>query len=90
MNKMFDYFASGRPIIANAKMGHSIIEEYNCGVELNTNDPSELADKIIEFYQMPREQRLDFGKRSREAANAYDMPKLCDEMVRIVKKVGAL
>ena len=87
MNKMFDYFASGRPIIANAKMGHSIIDEYGCGLELDTNDPMDLANKIIEFYEMPEEERKIIGKHSREAADAYDLPKLCDKLVSIVKKV---
>ena len=90
MNKMFDYFASGKPIIANAKMGHSIIDEYRCGIELDSNDPKALAEKILEYYVMPTEERELIGKHSREAAIAYDLPKLCDELIRIVEKVESL
>ncbi|EKC51524.1 glycosyltransferase, partial [human gut metagenome] len=31
-NKLFEYLASGRPVIANVHMGYDIIEKYQCGI----------------------------------------------------------
>lgn len=87
MNKMFDYFASGKPIISNAKMGHSIIEKYHCGVELSSNDPIILADEIIRFYSMSVEEREEYGKRSRQAAEDYDSKILCQHLIEVINRV---
>lgn len=87
MNKMFEYFASGRPVIANAKMGFSIIDEYNCGKELDTNKANVLADEIIRFYCMPEEERNRYGKNSRKAAEDYDIHKICDHFIDVIEKV---
>ncbi len=87
MNKMFDYFASGKPIIANAKMGHSIIDKYGCGIELDTNNPKELADIIVDYYKMSKEKIYEIGLNSRRAALDYDVPRLCDKLVEIVREV---
>ena len=83
MNKMFEYFASGKPIIANAQMGHSIIEKYNCGVELNCNDPEKLSDEILRFYHMPLEERQIYGRNSRKAAEDYDLKELTRNVGKI-------
>ncbi len=32
-NKLFEYMASGKPMISTVKMGYSIIEKYKCGIE---------------------------------------------------------
>ena len=87
MNKMFDYFASGKPIISNAKMGHSIIEKYHCGVELSSNDPIVLADEIIRFYSMPDSERAEFGKRSRQAAEDFDIKILCQQFFEVLDNI---
>ena len=85
MNKMFEYFASGRPIITNAKMGFSIIDEYKCGTELDTNDPQELAEAIISYYKMTIAERNQYGKNSRKAAEDYDINIICDKFMKVIR-----
>jgi glycosyltransferase involved in cell wall biosynthesis len=46
-NKLFEYMASGKPVISTIKTGYSTIEKYNCGVELNACTPEELAKEIL-------------------------------------------
>ena len=38
-NKLFEYMASAKPIVSTVKMGYSIIEKYNCGLELENSTP---------------------------------------------------
>ncbi len=84
MNKMFDYFASGKPVISNAKMGYSLIDEYGCGVELNTNNPKILANEIIRFYKMKPEELQMLGRNSRKAAEDYDIQKLGQQLMDVI------
>ncbi|OKY52297.1 glycosyltransferase, partial [Megasphaera cerevisiae] len=85
MNKMFEYFASGKPVVTNAHMAYSFIEKYNCGSELNTNSAEKLADEIIRFYKMSNRERETFGQRSRQAAEDYDIQLLCERLDKVME-----
>jgi len=56
-NKLFEYMASGKPIISTVHTGYSIIKKYNCGVELDEDTPEALAKEIIRFHDMDVAQR---------------------------------
>ena len=71
-------------MIANAKMGYSLIERYNCGIEIGSNDSAKLADEIIRFKNMDAEERASYGKRGRAAAEEYDINKLCKKMFDVL------
>lgn len=48
-NKLFDSLSAGKPIIVNsAGWTKSMVEEGDCGFFVNPDDPTVLADKIIE------------------------------------------
>lgn len=49
-NKQFEYLASGHPICSNVKMGYSIIQQGNCGVEENITSVKRYVE-IIEMYK---------------------------------------
>lgn len=85
MNKLFDYFASGKPIISNAKMNYSLIEKYQCGYELDSNDPNKMAEYIIKFYEMSEQERNTYGKNSRKAAEDYDIPRLGEQLLKVLE-----
>ena len=42
-NKLFEYMASGKPIISTVRMGYSPIEKYQCGLSLEEDTPECLA-----------------------------------------------
>ena len=56
-NKLFEYMASGKPIISTVHMGYSIIKRYNCGVELYEDTPEALAAQIIRFHDMNKDEQ---------------------------------
>jgi len=85
MNKLFDYFASGKPIVSNAKMNYSLIEQYQCGYELDSNDPKKMAECIIKFYEMSVQERNIMGLNSRKAAEDYDIPKLGLKLLKVLE-----
>ena len=46
MNKQFDYFASGKPVLANSKTAYDLIERYGSGKALNLTTAGAYADAI--------------------------------------------
>ena len=86
-NKLFEYMASGKPIISTVHMGYSIIKRYNCGVELNEDTPEELAKEIMRFHDMSAEERDQIGRNAREGANDFDFKVLTDKLVDVIESV---
>ena len=60
-NKLFEYMASGKPIISTVHMGYSIIKRYNCGVELDEDTPEKLVEQIMHFHDMDAFEREQKG-----------------------------
>ncbi len=88
-SKLFDYLASGRPIICNAKFGYNLIERYNCGVVAKDQSSDALADAIEKLYQTDAAEIAEMGMRARQAAEAYDQPILVDRLEEVIAYVCA-
>lgn len=86
-NKLFEYMASGKPIISTVHMGYSIIKKYNCGVELDEDTPEALAEQIIRFHDMTQEERDQIGKNAREGANDFDFSVLTEKLIKVIESV---
>ena len=48
-NKLFEYMASGKPVISTVKMGYSPIDKYDCGISLEEDTPAALAKAVLNF-----------------------------------------
>ena len=59
--------ASGKPIISTVKMGYSIIEKYQCGIELENASGEELAEAIMSIKALPINEYNRIGKMQRMA-----------------------
>lgn len=86
-NKLFEYMASGKPIISTVHMGYSIINRFNCGVELDEDTPEALAKEIMRFHDMKPEEREQIGKNAREGANDFDFTVLTDKLIKVIESV---
>lgn len=86
-NKLFEYMASGKPIISTVKMGYSIINRYKCGVELQECTPSCLAEEIMRFFNMPAEEYNEYGINARGGAKDFDFEKSTDKLIGIIESV---
>lgn len=82
-SKLFDYLASGRPIICNAKFGYNLIERFSCGVVADNQSAKALADAIEKLYAMQEKELYEMGKRARKVAEAYDQPFLVDKLCEV-------
>lgn len=87
-NKLFEYMASGKPIISTVKMGYSIIDKYNCGIELENSTPEKLADAILKIKNMPKDEYNLLGKNAREGAENFDFKKLTDNLIIVIENMS--
>ncbi len=85
MNKMFDYMASGRPIISNIQTKYDILEAHRCGVSIKAGSAQEMAETIRDFYRMDEKQYTDYCVRAKEAVRQYDFEQLTEELEQILR-----
>lgn len=86
-NKLFEYMASGKPVISTVHMGYSIIKKYNCGVELDEDTPEALAEQIIRFHDMEKSEYESIGRNAEEGAKDFDVKILTDKLEEIMSSV---
>ena len=86
-NKLFEYMASGKPIISTVHMGYSIIRKYKCGVELDDDTAEALAEEIMRFHDMSIAERTEMGQNARDGAKDFDFPVLTEKLVAVIESV---
>ena len=81
LNKMFDYLASGRPIVFAGKVPNDPVTESGAGFTVPPEDPAAMAGALQRLLDMSPEERIELGSRGRRyVENEYDMRKLGDRM----------
>ena len=83
-NKLFEYMASGKPIISTVRMGYSIIEKYKCGIELENSIPEELVQAIVDIKNMPEHQYKFLGTNAKRGANDFDFKLLTRKLIEVI------
>jgi len=72
LNKCFEYFASGKPVLASAKSGYSLIDRYACGETLESYNPKMFIKKVLYFRNLPAKQYEEYCLNAQRAANDFD------------------
>lgn len=84
LNKMFDYFASGKPTLSNIECGYDMLEEYGCGLTVEGGSPEAIAEGILRFYDMSEEDYNNYCKNALNAAKDFDFKVLTDKLEQIL------
>lgn len=84
-NKLFEYAASGKPVISNVKSW--LIDEYLIGISFDNASPKEFADAILEIKSMSSDEKENICKNAKRMAEDYDARNLADGIVRIGAKI---
>jgi glycosyltransferase involved in cell wall biosynthesis len=81
LNKIFDYFASGRPVIFSGKAPNDPIVESGAGYSIPPEDPEAMVNVLKKLSMISPAERAEMGKRGRRYVEEnYDMRKLADRM----------
>jgi len=86
-NKLFEYLASGKPVISTVKMGYSIIYKYNCGFELKKNNPEELAKAILNIRNMDLSIYNEYSTNAKIAAEYFDFKILTQKLISVMESM---
>lgn len=80
-NKLFEYMASGKPIISTVKMGYSPIEKYDCGVSLEEDTPEALAEAVLRIYNMSPDRYNEISTNAKNGAKDFDYKELTKKLI---------
>lgn len=87
LNKLFEYFASGKPIISDCEFGYDLIKRYNCGLVIDGGTPKQLAYEIIKVKNLSKNEYQILCKNSMKAANDYDFKVLSKKLIDYIESV---
>ncbi|NLN42518.1 MAG: glycosyltransferase family 4 protein [Clostridiales bacterium] len=86
-NKLFEYMASGKPVISTVKMGYSIIEKYKCGIEIENASSKDLAEAIMYIKNLDRESYGELGINAKSGAEDFDFKVLTKKLIEVINVV---
>lgn len=89
-NKLFEYMASGKPIISTVNMGYSILDKYKCGISLEDSTPEGLAKAILKVRDMPKAQYEEMGENAKIGAADFDYKNLTERLKEVIESVTKL
>ena len=87
-NKIYDYLASGKPIIYCSTWVKEWLDKINCVLYSPPGDIEKLADVIIKIINMESEEKDTMGKRGREYVEKHhDTSLLSKELLSLINSV---
>lgn len=86
-NKLFEYMASGKPVISTVKMGYCIISKYNCGMSLEECTSEALANAILSIKSLSAEEYEILCTNAKNGSREFDFNKLTDKLIDVIEKI---
>lgn len=84
-NKLFDYLCSSKPIIFAMNTINDFIKESGCGISIKPEDAAQMAEAILEIYDMSEEERSEMGSKGRAFVEKnYDIPILVNKLEEVI------
>jgi len=86
-NKLYDYYASGKPVIvAVGGAVNSEVEAHQLGWAVSPENPEDLAQAILSFMNTPQEDREAMGERGmRLVQSTYSRAAICQKLSKIIQ-----
>lgn len=84
-NKLFEYFAAGKPILQTFNANHSLVKKYKAGIELADNNPKAISDSIEYFLKLPQEEYTKYCENALSTSIEYSCEKLTNKLVKIIE-----
>tara|TARA_B110000971_G_C19990528_1_gene491746 strand:- start:163 stop:1401 length:1239 start_codon:yes stop_codon:yes gene_type:complete len=84
-SKLFQYLASGKPILSNLKMGYCLITKYNLGIAKEFNSSRDYAESIVKMANLNDEDYDNMCENSRNTVLDFDYQKLTNDFISLIK-----
>lgn len=86
-NKLFDSLSAAKPVIVNSPgWTKKMVEDNNCGLYVNPENPEELANALISLSKDPERIKILSENSRNLAENTYDKSILCRQLCNIISK----
>ncbi len=83
-NKLFEYMASGTPILSNLTVNYDLIKKYNMGVSAEFENGKAYAECIEKIASLSEEEYLTLCKNAKKASKLFDYKKHSDDLEKIL------
>ena len=83
-NKIFDYFAAGKPILCDFDSDYNPVIMHGAGVEVKSVEPREIAKKIVQIANMNEKEYSELCLNALRAAEHYDFKVLAGNMLEVI------
>ncbi|MCR5522598.1 MAG: glycosyltransferase family 4 protein [Clostridia bacterium] len=80
-NKLFDYLASGHPVISGESNKYSVVRNDNCGISEAFSDPREIVEAIQTLKSNPISP-----EHIRSVAENYDFKYLTERLLEVIQR----
>ncbi len=85
-NKLFEYLASGKPVISNARIGYDIIQKYHCGISENLSNDAAYAEALLSIFRLPPDEYEKMCYNARQAAFDFDFKKHTKTLINVFEE----
>ena len=87
LNKIFDYFASARPVIFAGNAPNDPVAESGAGFSIPPERPDMMAEALLKYLDMSPADRIAMGKRGQEWVKTnFDMETLAARMESLLEQ----
>jgi len=87
-NKIYDYLASGKPIVYCSNFVKEWLDKINCGLYAPPGNAEKLADTIVEIINMKPEEKAAMGERGRNYVEEHNsISILSRELLSLINSV---
>jgi glycosyltransferase involved in cell wall biosynthesis len=86
-NKLFEYLASGKPVVSTVKMGYDILDKYGCGVSAQNCTAEDIAECVKYIWNLTPNDYETMCQNARNAAKDFDIPKLAERYMEYLKEI---
>jgi glycosyltransferase involved in cell wall biosynthesis len=88
LNKMFEYFSSGKPTISDCEFNYDLIKKYKSGIVIDGADAKSLANEIINIKNKNDDEYSDICNNALKVAKEYDFEQLSLKLMNTIKGVN--
>lgn len=86
-NKVFEYYAAGKPVFYTVRPKYSIVDKFGCGRMTEGFEPKDIAEGIQKIARMSDEEKAQMAINSRKAAEEYDFKNLTMKLIEVIENV---
>jgi len=87
-NKIFDYMMAGKPIIQAIEAGNNPVNEADCGISVEPDNPAAIADAVLKMKLMSKEDLNKLGKNGKKyVLENHTLDVLSKRFIEIINSV---